>query len=145
MMIIAAFVSAMLMPAQMMAKENNQRNNRKPVATQVENRKNDYRKDMQVRDRRQKPVKAVQPKPVQRPAVVHKPAPQPVVVHKPAPRPVVVHQPAPRPVVVHQPAPRPVVVHQPAPPVVHHHCNSDAANVAAVAIGVVGLISLLAN
>ena len=42
-----------------------------------------------------------------------------------------------RPAVVHhRPAPRPVVV---------HHCDNEVASAAAVAIGVVGLISLLAN
>ena len=105
MMIIAAFVSAMLMPAQIMA-QNNHRNNRRPVAARVEhNRKGEHR---------------------------------PIVNHKPAHKPVVVRQ--------HQPAPPPVVVHHPAPrPVIHSHCSSEVAGVAAVAIGVAGLISLLAD
>ncbi len=51
----------------------------------------------------------------------------PIVVHAPAPRPVVIH---------HKPAPRPVIV---------HHCDNNLAEAAAVAIGVAGLISLLAN
>jgi hypothetical protein len=60
--------------------------------------------------------------------------------------------PAPKkPVVVHHHNPAPVVHHvhcaPPPPPVVHHHHGhcSEAAGVAAVAIGVAGLISLLAN
>ena len=91
------------------------------------------------------------PAPTPRPVVVHTPAPPVQVVHKPAPRPIVVHTPAPPVHVVHKPAPRPVVVHTPAPPVhvvhepVHHHCNNDITNAAAVVIGVASLISLLAN
>ncbi len=51
----------------------------------------------------------------------------------------------PAPVVHHKPAPAPVVHHhKPAPVVHHHHCNEVAA-AATVAIGVVGLLSLLAN
>lgn len=127
MMIIAAFVSAMLMPAQIMA-QNNHRNNRRPVAARVEhNRKGEHRKDMHIQNGKHRPI------------VNHKPAHKPVVVH---------HQPAPPPVVVHhhQPAPPPVVVHHPAPrPVIHSHCSSEVAGVAAVAIGVAGLISLLAD
>ena len=149
---MAVIVSAMLMPAQMMAKNDNYR---KPVAIEKQEKKGERkvasannkhieknRKDVRRGNRQHKPAPVVAHKPA--PVVVHKPAP--VVVHKPAP--VVVHQPAP--VVVHQPAP--VVVHQPAPVVVHHPaprpvavCNSEAASVAAVAIGVVGLLSLLAN
>ena len=128
MMIIAAFVSAMLMPAQIMA-QNNHRNNRRPVAARVEhNRKGEHRKDMHIQNGKHRPI------------VNHKPAQKPVVVHH--------HQPAPPPVVVHhhQPAPPPVVVHHPAPrPVIHSHCSSEVAGVAAVAIGVAGLISLLAD
>lgn len=51
----------------------------------------------------------------------------PVIVHKPAPRPVVVH---------HKPAPHPVVV---------HHCDNNAAEAAAVAIGLIGFFSLLTD
>ena len=116
MMIIAAFVSAMLMPAQIMA-QNNHRNNRRPVAARVEhNRKGEHRKDMHIQNGKHRPI------------VNHKPAQKPVVVHH--------HQPAPPPVVVHHPAPRPVI---------HSHCSSEVAGVAAVAIGVAGLISLLAD
>ncbi len=144
MIMMAVIVSAMLMPAQMMAKNDNYR---KPVAIEKQEKKGDRkvarvnnkhieknRKDVRRGNRQQKPAPVVVHKPA--PVVVHKPAP--VVVHKPAP--VVVHQPAP--VVVHTPAP--VVVHTPAPRPVAV-CNSEAASVAAVAIGVVGLLSLLAN
>ncbi len=134
MMIIAALVSGMLMPAQLSAKEN-KRNDRKPVAARVENKKGGNRKDMH--------VQSAKPAPAPRPTINSKPSHKPQAVHHaPAPRPVVVH---------HTPAPAPVVVHHspvPAPPpapVVHHHCKSEAAGVAAVAVGLVGLISLLAN
>ena len=151
MIMMAVMVSAMLMPAQMMAKNDN---NRKPVAVEKRD-KQDNRTKVRVNnkhiEKNTKEVKGNRQK-VSAPAA-HKPAPAPVVVHKPAP--VVVHQPAP--VVIHKPAPvvvhhpAPVVVHQPAPVVVHHPapvvsvCNSEAASVAAVAIGVVGLLSLRAN
>ena len=124
---MAVMVSAMLMPAQMMAKNDN---NRKPVAVEKRD-KQDNRTKVRVNnkhiEKNTKEVKGNRQK-VSAPAA-HKPAPAPVVVHKPAP------------VVVHQPAP--VVVHHPAPVV--SVCNSEAASVAAVAIGVVGLLSLLAN
>ena len=133
MMIIAVLVSGMLMPAQIMA-QNNQRNNRKPVAVQQEKRGKENRKDFQVNKKRPQAMHNQMNnhkpdcKPIHKP--MHKPEPRPVVVHK--------HQPAPPPVIVHKPEPRPVVVHK-------HHCNNDVANVAAVAVGVVGLISLLAD
>ena len=50
-------------------------------------------------------------------------------------------------VVVHHKNPAPVVVHHhnPAPAVVHHHCDNGIVEAAAVAVGIAGLISLLAN
>ena len=118
MMMIAVLISGMLMPAQIFAKSD-KREVKKENRVSVDY--NRVKKDNKV--------------------VKYNPAPKkPVVVkhHNPAPAPVVVH---------HNPAP--VVVHHnahcaPPPPVHHHHCN-DVANAAAVAIGVVGLISLLAN
>lgn len=133
-MMIAVLVSSMLMPAQLMAKNGNRENGRGRI--EARNTRHNNRKEMRVESRHHKPVTHHNT----RPAVVHhRPAPRPVVVHHhPAPRPAVVHHhPAPRPVVVHHhPTPRPVVV---------HHCDNEVASAAAVAIGVVGLISLLAN
>lgn len=129
MMIIAVLVSGMLMPAQIMA-QNNHRNNRKPVAVKYENRKEHKHNDFRVEKKHKHEYgHAGNHRPNNRPHC--KPA------HHPAPKPVVVHHPAPQPVVVHHPAPKPVVV--------HHHCNNDVANVAAVALGVAGIISLLAD
>lgn len=119
MMIIAVLVSGMLMPAQLFAQRNHKENKRKPVTTRVENKKGGNRKEMHVQSVKQH----------------HKPAARPVVVHHHTPAP-------PRPVVVHHHTPAPP---RPVPVVHHHHCNSEAASVAAVAVGVLGLISLLAN
>ncbi|MBQ8735916.1 MAG: hypothetical protein IJY75_08100 [Bacteroidaceae bacterium] len=70
----------------------------------------------------------------------HKPAPV-VVHHHPKPAPVVVHH--------HHPKPAPVVVHHHHPHhhpvVVHNHCDNGVAQAAAVAIGIAGLISILAD
>lgn len=118
-MIIAVLVSGMLMPAQIFAR-NDKREVKKENRVSVDY--NRVKKDNKV-------VKHNAPAP-NKPAVVkhHKPAPAPVVHHhKPAP---VVHH-------VNCATPHAPVVH-------HHHCNEVAA-AAAVAIGVVGLLSLLAN
>ncbi|MBR2302155.1 MAG: hypothetical protein IKA41_09465, partial [Bacteroidaceae bacterium] len=64
----------------------------------------------------------------------HKPAPKPVVIHKPAPKPIVIHKPAPKPVIVEHNCHRPV-----------YHVDGNAVNAAAVAVGIVGLVSLLAD
>ena len=119
-MIIAVIISGMLMPAQVFAK-NDRREVKKENRVSVDY--NRVKKDNKV-------VKHTAP------------APAPVVVHH--------HKPAPAPVVVHHHKPAPVVHHvncaPPPPPVVHHHDHcSEAASVAAVAVGVVGLLSLLAN
>ena len=80
----------------------------------------------------------------------HKPEPKkPAVAKHHNPAPVVVHHHNPAPVVVHHHKPVPVVHHvncaPPPPPVHHHHHCSEVAGAAAVAVGVVGLLSLLAN
>ena len=126
-MIIAVLISGMLMPAQIFAK-NDRREVKKENRVSVDY--NRVKKDNKV-------VKHAVPAPKQ-PAVVKHHNPAPVVVHHPSPAPVVVHHSAP---VVHH-----VNCAPPPPPVVHHHghCN-EVAGAAAVAIGVVGLLSLLAN
>ena len=127
MMIIAVFISGMLMPAQIFAK-NDRREVKKENRVSVDyNRVN---KGGNV-------------------AKNHKPEPKkPVVVKHHNPAPVVVHHHNPAPVVVHHHKPAPVVHHvncaPPPPPVHHNHCN-EIAGAAAVAVGVVGLLSLLAN
>lgn len=133
----------MLMPAQLMAQKNRQ-DNRPRIESRNTNKGNN-RKEMRVEshNNRRPVVNNHKPAP-HKPQIVHaKPAHRPVV-HQPAPAPVHVAHHCPPPVVVHNPAPRPVVVHHPAPRV-HYHCDNDVANATAVAIGVVGLISLLAN
>lgn len=126
-MIIAVLISGMLMPAQIFAK-NDRREVKKENRVSV-----DYNRVK----KNNKVVKHVAPAPKQ-PLVVKHHNPAPVVVHHPSPAPVVVHHSAP---VVHH-----VNCAPPPPPVVHHHghCN-EVAGAAAVAIGVVGLLSLLAN
>ena len=133
-MIIAAIVSGMLMPAQVFA--NNDRSERK-VAKGVERVDVDHNR---VKDNKNgKDVKNVAPKPAPAP-VANKPKPAPaLVVHKlkPAPAPV-----------VHNPKPAPVVNHNhcaPAPVVHHHDCDDGVVEAAAVIVGLVGLISALAN
>lgn len=147
-MMIAVLVSAMLMPAQLMAQKNreNQRQDNRPRIESRNTCREGNRKEMRVekRDNRQHAVNSHKPA-HHKPQAHHK---QHVVHHKPQVvhhhTPVHVTHSCPPPVVVHHPAPRPVVVHHPAPRV-HYHCDGDVASAAAVAIGVVGLISLLAN
>ena len=133
-MIIAAIVSGMLMPAQVFA--NNDRGERK-VAKGVERVNVDHNR---VKDNKNgKDVKHDAPKPAPAP-VANKPKPAPApVVHKP--------KPAPAPVVHHH-CPAPAVVHHhcnPAPVVHHHDCDDGVVEAAAVIVGLVGLISAIAN
>ncbi|MBR2606784.1 MAG: hypothetical protein IKC70_02475 [Bacteroidaceae bacterium] len=130
-MIIAVLISGMLMPAQIFAK-NDRREVRKENRVSV-----DYNR---AKKNSGKDVKHNTPAPKKQKVVKHH-NPAPVVVHH--------HKPAPQ-VVVHHHKPAPVVHHvncaPPPPPVVHHHGHcSEVAGAAAVAVGVVGLISLLAN
>ena len=137
-MIIAVLISGMLMPAQIFAK-----NDRREV--KKENRMSvDYNRV----NKGGNVAKNHKPEP-KKPVVVKHYNPAPVVVHHHKPAPVVVHHHKPAPVVVHHHKPAPVV-HQvncapPPPPVHHHHHCSEVAGAAAVAVGVVGLLSLLAN
>ena len=128
----------MLMPAQIFAK-NDRREVKKENRVSVDyNRAN---KGGNV-------AKNHKPEP-KKPVVVKHHNPAPVVVHHHKPAPVVVHHHKPAPVVVHHHKPVPVVHHvncaPPPPPVHHHHHCSEFAGAAAVAVGVVGLLSLLAN
>ena len=126
-MIIAVLISGMLMPAQIFAK-NDRREVKKENRVSVDyNRVN---KGGNV-------AKNHKPEP-KKPAVVKHHNPAPVVVHHHNPAPVVVHHHNPSPVVHH------VNCAPPPPPVHHNHCN-EIAGAAAVAVGVVGLLSLLAN
>lgn len=128
MMIIAVLISGMLMPAQIFAK-NDRREVKKENRVSVDyNRVN---KGANV-------AKSHKPEP-KKPAVVKHHNPAPVVVHHHNPAPVVVHHHKPAPVVHH------VNCAPPPPPVHHHNHCSEVAGAAAVAVGVVGLLSLLAN
>ncbi|MBQ5663485.1 MAG: hypothetical protein IIV19_03525 [Bacteroidaceae bacterium] len=127
-MIIAVLISGMLMPAEIFAK-NDRREAKRENRVNVDN--NRTRNNKVVNHAAHAPKKSV---------VVRHHNPAPVVVHHHKPAPVVVHHHNPAPVVHH------VHCAPPPPPVVHHHGHcSEAAGVAAVAIGVAGLISLLAN
>ncbi len=127
MMFIAVLMSAMLMPAQMMAKNNNRDKAR------VENRVNN-RKDFKV-EKRKKDDKVAKARPVKpndkkfrnnKPAKKGKPMAK---MRKPAPRP----KPMPRP----RPVPRPVY---------HNHCcDNDAVETAATIVGIAALAAILAD
>ena len=127
MMFIAVLMSAMLMPAQMMAKNNNRDKAR------VENRVNN-RKDFNV-EKRKKDDKVAKARPVKpndkkfrnnKPAKKRKPMAK---MRKPAPRP----KPMPRP----RPVPRPVY---------HNHCcDNDAVETAATIVGIAALAAILAD
>ncbi len=128
MMIIAVMIGAMLMPAQSFAQ--NARINKNEKRTIVENRKENRGGYNKKEDRNNGIGKNMNNKGGKHfDNFGHKPAPKPVVIHH------------------HVPAPPPVVIrhHAPAPAVYHHHCNNDVVEAAAIAIGVAGIISLLAN
>ena len=133
MIVIAALIGGMLMPAQMMAQ-----NNRKNAKARVENR-------MDNRDRK----KGGNNIGMNKPGNNRKPGfsiggnrnPQPpVIVNRPAPRPC----PPPPVVVVNRPAPRPCP--PPPPPAPHRCCNdNDIVDVAAAVVGLAALVALIAN
>ena len=125
MIVIAALIGGMLMPAQMMAK--NDRGNAKPKVENRDNRKGDRKdykdskkgyndnRNYKKNDRYGKPDKIV---------VVNKPQRPVVIVNKPAPRPKL--------------APRPR----------RDCCDNDVANVVGAVgafVGIVGLLSLVAQ
>ena len=125
MIVIAALIGGMLMPAQMMAQ-----NNRKNAKARVENR-------MDNRDRKKGGYDFAMNKPGKPGFNVggnRKPQP-PVVVNRPAPAPVVV---------VNRPAPRPCP--PPPPPAPHRCCNdNDIVDAAAAVVGLAALVALIAN
>ena len=121
MMFIAVMMGAMLMPAQMMAKNN--KNNAK---ARIENRV-DNRRDFKVKENRnnrkdKKFVNAKPNKPMRKPA--------PVIVNRP---------PAPR------PAPRPLPPPPPRRVYANDYYGNDIVEAAATIIGVAALASMIAN
>ena len=125
MMIIAVMMSAMLMPAQMFAK--NDRVNEKP---RVEN--NQKKKEIRVgNDRNNKPAVKPDNKPNNKPNKDYRPN------NKPAKPVVVVNRPAPV-VVVNNPAPVP-------PPPPRYYNDNDAADAIANFLSIVGLMAIIAN
>ncbi len=121
MMIIAAMVSIMLMPAQVYAQGN--RNDRGVRKERIEKQRVEKRKDNK-KGAVGKVEKNNHGKKYGKNHKNHKPAPKPVVIHKPAPKPVIVEHNCHRPV---------------------YHVDGNAVNAAAVAVGIVGLVSLLAD
>ena len=121
MMFIAVLMSAMLMPAQMMAKNNPKAR----IENRVNNRK-DFKADMKRNDRRDK--KFAKAKPNNRKFRDNRPMrkPRPVIVNRP---------PAPRPA---PPRPRPVIYH-------NHCCDNDVVEATATIIGIAALAAMLAN
>ena len=143
-MIIAVIVSAMLMPAQVFASNGRDGRDARKGANKVQVDRGRAESGVKVLKRNNKPAPA--PVAKHKPApVVHRHKPAPVVHHhKPAP---VVHHHRPAPVVHHHCSHVPVVHHHcnPVPVVHHHHCGNGVVEAAAVAVGVVGLISALAG
>ena len=154
MMIIAAMVSVMLIPAQVFAQGNkNDRGERRAVIEKqrVEKKKENFKGDFgkgkkndfaKKKNNNKKAPKIDKKKPAPK-IDKKKPAPK-VVVKERAPK-VIVKEKAPRvivkekPIVVHKPAPKPVIVDY------CDHIDNDVVNAAAVAVGVIGLAALLAN
>ena len=126
-MIIAVMVSAMLMPAQMMAK-NNKNNAKARVENRVNNRKelkfyakrND-RKDKRFVSAKPNNKKFVNRKPMRKPA--------PIIVNRP---------PAPRPRPLPPPPPRRVYVND-------YYYDNDVVEAAATIVGIAALASLIVN
>lgn len=145
MMIIAAMVSVMLIPAQVFAQGNkNDRGERRAVIEKqrVEKKKENFKGDFgkgkkndfaKKKNNNKKAPKIDKKKPARK-VVVRERAPK-VIVKEKAPR-VIVKE---KPIVVHKPAPKPVIVDY------CDHVDNDVVNAAAVAVGVIGLAALLAN
>lgn len=145
MMIIAAMVSVMLIPAQVFAQGNkNDRGERRAVIEKqrVEKKKENFKGDFgkgkkndfaKKKNNNKKAPKIDKKKPARK-VVVRERAPK-VIVKEKAPR-VIVKE---KPIVVHKPAPKPVIIDY------CDHVDNDVVNAAAVAVGVIGLAALLAN
>ena len=131
MMIIAVMMSAMLMPAQMMAKNNKRVNAKARVENRMDN-KRDFKVDAKRDFRNDKFVKARPNKPNDKMFKNRKPARRPMPIAKAKRR-------APRPMPI--PRPRPVVG-----PVYHNHCcTNGVVETAATIVGIATLAAILAN
>ena len=123
MMIIAVMMSAMLMPAQMMAKEN--KNNAK---ARIENRIGD-RREFKANRKEKKFMKAKPNKPNNKKFMKKRPMrrPAPVIVNRP-------------------PAPRPRRIPAPAPQYIYvNNYNNDVVEAAATIVGIAALASIIAD
>ena len=132
MMIIAAMVSVMLIPAQVFAQGN--KNDRGDRKVRIEKQREDKKKENFKGDFGKGNNKDLVKKNDKKAPKIDKKKPAPkVVVKEKAPK-VIVKE---KPVVVHKPVPQPVIV----------DCcdHNDAVNAAAIAVGVIGLAALLAN
>ena len=123
MMVIAVMMSAMLMPAQMMAKEN--KNNAK---ARIENRIGD-RREFKANRKEKKFMKAKPNKPNNKKFMKKRPMrrPAPVFVNRP-------------------PAPRPRRIPAPAPQYIYvNNYNNDVVEAAATIVGIAALASIIAD
>ena len=123
MMIFAVMMSAMLMPAQMMAKEN--KNNAK---ARIENRIGD-RREFKANRKEKKFMKAKPNKPNNKKFMKKRPmrGPAPVIVNRP-------------------PAPRPRRIPAPAPQYIYvNNYNNDVVEAAATIVGIAALASIIAD
>ena len=122
-MVIAVMMSAMLMPAQMMAKEN--KNNAK---AKIENRIGD-RREFKANRKEKKFMKAKPNKPNNKKFMKKRPMrrPAPVIVNRP-------------------PAPRPRRIPAPAPQYIYvNNYNNDVVEAAATIVGIAALASIIAD
>ena len=123
MMVIAVMMSAMLMPAQMMAKEN--KNNAK---ARIENRIGD-RREFKANRKEKKFMKAKPNKPNNKKFMKKRPMrrPAPVIVNRP-------------------PAPRPRRIPAPTPQYIYvNNYNNDVVEAAATIVGIAALASIIAD
>ena len=132
MMIFAVMMSMLLVPAQIMAKNNN-RDFAKP---RVENRMNNKR-DFKVAKKNKRNDKFA--KANDRKFKNKKMAKRPMAMAKrPAPRPKPMPRPLPRPIPRPRPVPRPVYYH-------NHCCTNDVVETAATIVGIAALAALIAD
>ena len=148
MMIIAVMIGALLMPAQSIAQNRRMEKGERKV--QIDKKRNNNKKEVNKGGKNFNTKKNGEHKKHIGKNHINHSKPRPIVSHKHKHHPVV----APRPVVIHKPAPRPVVishncnvpvyssVHH---PVVHHHCDNNVVEAAAIVLGVAGIISMLSN
>ena len=134
MMFIAVIMSAMLMPAQMMAKNN--RDNAKPRVENRINNKKDFKVAAKRANKKDKFAKARPIKVNDKKFRDNRRAKKPIArarMRKPAPR----FKPMPRPIPRPRPLPRPIY---------HNHCcANDVVETAATIVGMATLAALIAN